>query len=158
MTPAGEDPVERLRSAYIQLGAAIADLRSMPFRRHSQDEQAMHVGSAQRSLLEADAELRRACQDLGIEPIRVSVDLDTIEPLGMLVEPILWEWIAGIHAIRDRVAAVIVSRGGVVPDDLEVGSPMERWAGTRAWAIGQIVVFAVLFVALLTSAIIVIYQ
>ena len=140
-----------LRDAYIAVGSAISDLRSLPIRRYAGDEEVLHINAAKQSLLEADASLRRICHELGRPPIVIAVEPEALGVMRFLARPSVWQWISELHRTREAIAALILEQGGTVPDDLPIGSGYEYWnwgKGSRgiyvAFALGIIITLAVL--------------
>lgn len=127
---ASPDTHALLREAYLALGSAIADLRSTPMRRYSQDEESMRLTSAQRSIGEAQAKIELASQALGTRAPKLEVEPRGFGAGRALARPIVWEWIADLQAARAQLATTMQANGVEVPDDLPPGSALERLGGS----------------------------
>ena len=142
------NPDEDLRDAYIALGSAISELRSIPMRNYSHDEEAFRLTGAQRSIAEAEGLLGRA----GIE-----IELTEPHRLGGargLGRPVVWGWIASLSDARATVAERLVALGQPVPDDLPEGSPVERLATTGAGRAIGTAVFVAAVLGLIVAAVV----
>jgi len=120
------EPGQRLADAYRSVGAAISELRSTPIRRHSGGEETLHVGAAQRYLLEAQADLDTALSDLGRPRIIIGSEPTRQGALRFLNRPSLYAQIGELHALREKIGRELAELQRPCPDDLPEGDPFER--------------------------------
>ncbi len=118
----------QLVDAYIAVGAAIAELRSLPLRRYSDFEEDLHISAATRFVLEGQKDLDRALTALGRPPMAISVEPKRLGVLRLLQRLTPLAQIGRLHGVRRQISVVLAELGHPRPDDLPDGNPLERWA------------------------------
>jgi len=85
------EPLEQLRDAYIALGSAISDLRSLPLRNHVGIEEDLHFTSARRAISEAQISSQLASDALGNVAAKIEVEPRSFGSARALARSVVWE-------------------------------------------------------------------
>lgn len=126
----------------------------MPVRRYADAEEDLAVAAASRAIAEATAILAEHANSTGAPLIAVPVDPTALGGGRAIGRPVVWEWIAALHAVRVKVASRLEEAGAPVPDDLPEASPLERLAGDPPMKMGSALLLGAVVVALLVAFVI----
>ncbi len=129
----------------------------MPIRRYADVEEDLAVTTASRAITEATAALCEHANRTGAPLITVPVDPEALGGGRAIGRPVVWEWIATLHAVRVKIASQLQEAGAPIPDDLPEASPLEQLAGHPSAKMATALLFGAVVVALLVALVVSIF-
>src|SRR5690606_11194385 len=88
-----------------------------------------------------------ASDALGNVAAKIEVEPRSFGSARALARSVVWEWIADLQTARAQLAAVMREHGAEVPDDLPMGSALERLGGTPQFRNATTLLFVLVMIS-----------